>query len=144
MPDKRKIAATLLCCLLALTGSSSALAHHSFAMFDATQCKVIAGTVRNFQWTFPHSWIWLNVPEKAGAPSVWGFEGEPPSDLSRQGWKKATLQKGDQVTLHYNPLRDKRMGGAFSSALLPDGTLLMAIRGKGDACAAIVKAAKQP
>ncbi|HTP38228.1 MAG TPA: DUF6152 family protein [Steroidobacteraceae bacterium] len=141
MPHSRKLPAVLASGALALTASSGARAHHSFAMFDSTQCKAIAGTVRNFQWTFPHSWIWLNVPGRNGTVQVWGFEGEPPSDLSRQGWKKNTLQKGDKVNLHYNPLRDGRMGGAFSSALLPDGTLLMAIRGKGDACAEIVKPA---
>jgi len=51
-------AATVL--VLAI-GSGHASAHHSFAMFDRTKDVVLKGTVREFQWTNPHSFIELEV-----------------------------------------------------------------------------------
>ncbi|HEX9805394.1 MAG TPA: DUF6152 family protein, partial [Alteraurantiacibacter sp.] len=36
---------------LALTAGGSALAHHSFAMFDQKKLMVLDGTVHEFQWT---------------------------------------------------------------------------------------------
>ena len=38
-----------------------AIAHHSFAMFDGEKTKLLEGTVKEFQWTNPHSWILLTV-----------------------------------------------------------------------------------
>ena len=44
-----------------------AFAHHSFAMFDADKKMTLEGTIKEFQWTNPHSWILMNVPNAAGA-----------------------------------------------------------------------------
>ena len=41
------------------------LAHHSFAMFDQTKQLPLKGTVLEFQWTNPHAFIQLDVPETA-------------------------------------------------------------------------------
>ena len=38
-----------------------AFAHHSFAMFDADKKMTLEGTVKEFQWTNPHSWILMTV-----------------------------------------------------------------------------------
>jgi hypothetical protein len=113
---------------------SDALAHHSFAMFDNLKCLTINGTVRTFQWNFPHSWIWLDVPDAKGNVDAWGFEGEPPSNLSQDGWKKNSLKKGDKVALRYSPLRNGKNGGAFSAVTLPDGKVLTGARGRSDLC----------
>jgi hypothetical protein len=43
-----------------------AVAHHSFAMFDAEKTMSIEGTVKEFQWTNPHSWIHLMVADSEG------------------------------------------------------------------------------
>ena len=50
----------VLVCLLAGT----ALAHHSFAMFDRNKETTIVGTVDEFQWTNPHSWIELTGAQR--------------------------------------------------------------------------------
>ena len=51
-----------------------AIAHHSFAMFDAEKVATLEGTVKEFQWTNPHSWI-LMMPDTIRAPSVWSRNG---------------------------------------------------------------------
>ena len=48
---------------LALTGP--ALAHHAFAMFDTNREVMLDGTVREFQWTNPHTWVQLLVKDPA-------------------------------------------------------------------------------
>ena len=40
----------------------AAFGHHSYAMFDLRQTVTLQGTIRDFQWTNPHSWIWIDVP----------------------------------------------------------------------------------
>jgi hypothetical protein len=117
--------------LASIVVGSPAAAHHSFAMFDTTKCLTMSGTVRKFEWGFPHTWIWINVVNKQGTVDAWGFEGEPPADLSRSGWRKTSLKKGDAVTVQYSPIRDGQKAGAFANVRLPDGSVLP---GNRDAC----------
>jgi hypothetical protein len=100
-----------------------ALAHHSFAMFDATQTKALEGTVKEFQWTNPHAWIILSVG-KEGAAQDWAVEMGGPSGLARQGWRPKSLTPGMPISLVIHPLRDGTNGGQFMEATLPDGTVM--------------------
>jgi hypothetical protein len=96
-----------------------ASAHHSFAMFDAEKTAVLEGTVKEFQWTNPHSWILLMVADKQ-----WAIEMGGPAGLARQGWVPKTLRPGMQVKAVIHPLRDGNAGGQFMAVTLPDGTLM--------------------
>jgi len=104
--------------------SGSALAHHSFAMFDRDKKVTLVGTVREFQWTNPHSWIEIDVPDSAGNPQKWSVEMNSPNNLGRQGWRSSTLKAGDKVTVIISPLRNGDKGGLFVSATLPSGKVL--------------------
>src|ERR1043165_2062512 len=88
-----------------------AVAHHSFAMFDAEKNIAIEGTVKEFQWTNPHSWIHLNVSDDAGKATVWSVELGSPAGLVRQGWVPKTLTPGMKVQVLIHPLRDGNPGG---------------------------------
>jgi Family of unknown function (DUF6152) len=101
-----------------------AVAHHSFAMFDAEKKVTLEGTVKEFQWTNPHSWILLNVNNPQGAEEQWAIELGGPSGLARQGWVPKTLKPGMKVTTIIHPLRDGTHGGQFMAVTLPDGTQL--------------------
>jgi hypothetical protein len=103
--------------------ATPALAHHSFAMFDADRQVTLQGTVKEFQWTSPHAWIILTV-EKAGRLEQWAVEMNGPSGLVRQGWKPKTLAPGMPVTTVIHPLRDGTNGGQFMEITLPDGTVI--------------------
>jgi len=114
----------LVLTLVAAGSSGPALAHHSFAMFDRTKELVLAGTVREFQWTNPHSWIRLEVANDKGAADTYAIELNSPNNLSRQGWSSRSLKPGDKVVVTINPVRDGTKGGLFVAAALPDGKTL--------------------
>src|SRR5258708_12774512 len=67
-----------------------AVAHHSFAMFDAAKTVTLEGSVKEFQWTNPHAWILLNVASQQGQADMWAIELNGPSGLARAGWNPKT------------------------------------------------------
>jgi hypothetical protein len=99
-------------------------AHHSFAPFDLTMEKTITGTVNRFEWTNPHSWIWVDVPNEKGGVDSWAVEGMSPNYLARRGWSKSTLKPGEKITISIRPLRNGQNGGMFVRATLADGRVL--------------------
>jgi hypothetical protein len=106
---------------LASGAAAPALAHHSFAMFDFQASKTVSGTVEQFDWTNPHTFIWLQVPTANGGSERYGFEGMSPNYLGRRGWSKTTLNPGDKVTVTYHPLKDGTKGGTYQKVTLSDG-----------------------
>jgi hypothetical protein len=114
----------LLPACLALLLAATAAAHHSFAMFDQSKQVELKGTVSEFQWTNPHAFIHIAVPNQAGGVDTWQVELNSPNNLRRQGWKSTSLKAGDQVTLVLNPLKDGTKGGLFIAVTLPDGSVL--------------------
>lgn len=107
--------------LAALFTVTPALAHHSFDMFDMTKRITITGTIKDFQWTNPHTWTWIEVPNDKGGVDTWGIEGMSPNFLGRRGWTKHTLNPGDKVTITIYPLKGGKLGGTFLNVVLPDG-----------------------
>jgi hypothetical protein len=108
-----------------LVVATTAWAHHSGAGVDRSKTVTISGTVKEFRWTNPHSWIDLEVADpKGGAPTVWSIEMNPPPYLVRSGWKASTLKAGDKVSVTLNPIRTGEPGGIFVSVTLADGRVL--------------------
>lgn len=110
--------------LLALSATAPGLAHHSTASFDFSKTVELDATVKQFQWTNPHTWTIVTVGGNSKAAGEYGVEGMSPNYLSRNGWTRHTLKSGDKVILQIHPLRDGRKGGFMMSVKLPDGTLL--------------------
>jgi len=116
-----KFKAVGLAGIAAVMSAMPAVAHHSFAMFDASQLVTLEGTVKEFQWTNPHAWIILTVAEE-GQPVQWAIEMNGPSGLVRDGWYPKTLTPGMQVKVTVHPLRDGKKGGQYLGITLPDGS----------------------
>jgi hypothetical protein len=112
--------------------SGAALAHHSTAMFEWGKEQTLDGTVDKFDWTQPHTFIWVNVPGRDGKPEQWAFEGMSPSWLGRRGWNSRTLKQGEAVKIAYYPLRDGRKGGFFVRVTLTDGRTLQGLPQRGE------------
>jgi hypothetical protein len=107
----------------ALIASIPAAAHHSFAMFDQRKVMTLEGTVTEFQWTNPHSFIEIDVPQQGGTRH-WSIELNSPNNLKRQGWSRNVLKAGDKITLRMNPLRNGEPGGLFLDLRKADGRVL--------------------
>ena len=122
MVSKFGIAA--LAASMAAVAASPAMAHHSFAMFDRAKQVTLAGTIKSFQYSNPHSWVELIVMTPAGGTEDWTIEALSPNVLSRSGWKKSSLVAGQKVKVVINPMRDGSHGGNLVSVTLPDGVTL--------------------
>ena len=110
--------------LTALLIVSTAVAHHSPIVFDRTKQVTITGTVTEFRWGNPHSWIHIDVADKDGKVGNWAVEMDPASHLSREGWRSSTLKPGDKISVTVFPLRNDEKGGQYISVKLPDGSSL--------------------
>ncbi|HEX5106923.1 MAG TPA: DUF6152 family protein [Vicinamibacterales bacterium] len=119
----RIIRGTLIILAL-LAATSSALAHHSFAPFNLTAEKTLVGTIKQFDWTNPHTWIWIDVPNEKGVVETWGVEGMSPNFLARRGWSKTSFKPGDKATIVVRPMKDGSPGGMFVTATLSNGRKL--------------------
>jgi hypothetical protein len=82
------------------------------------------GTVKEFQYTNPHSWIQLLVPATRGAPVEWSIETAAPIVLLRAGIKPTSLQPGDKISLRAHPLKSGAPGGSLIDIKKGDGTTL--------------------
>ena len=98
----------------ALAISGAVLAHHSFAMFDQEHPIELAGTVTEFKFTSPHTFILLKAKGPDGTESVWNLEGGSPSALVRDGWTSKSLKPGDELKMTIDPLRSGAPGGAWN------------------------------
>lgn len=114
-------------CLAAVASTmwvGPALAHHSFAMFDAAKTMTMTGTVKEFEWTNPHVWLRIMVDDAGGTPRQWALEMGAPGQQTRVGWKPDSVRPGDKVTVTIHPLKDGSRGGQFMTAVLPSGQQL--------------------
>jgi hypothetical protein len=111
----------LITTVLLASSAPAVTAHHSFAPFNLETEKTISGTIRKFDWTNPHTWIWIDVANDKGGVDTWGIEGMSPNYLGRRGWSKNSFKPGDKATIVIRPLRDGTPGGMFVRATLADG-----------------------
>ena len=115
-------AATVLLVMRATAGP--AFAHHSFAMFDTANEVTLAGVVTSLEWTNPHVYIELDVPDATRGAKHWTIELGSPSILQRAGWKFNSIKKGDKVTAVVSPLRNGEPGSLLTRITLSDGRVL--------------------
>ena len=120
----RRFAAALTAAAGLLAMGAPAFAHHSFAMFDRARVVTLVGTIKEFQWTNPHSWIQITAPDDKGVVKEWSVESNSTGTLSRQGWRPGSFKAGDKVTVRIFPMKDGSAGGSFVGAILADGKTL--------------------
>ena len=92
-----------------------ASAHHSFALFDMTKSVMLEGTVKRFEWTNPHSWIFLDVVGPQNVSEEWTIELPAAGALAREGWNANYLTAGERIIVRINPLKDGKKGGSLES-----------------------------
>ena len=109
-----RFSTALLAGVALIVTSGAVFAHHSFAMFDQEHPMDLAGTVQEFKFTSPHTFVLLEVKGSDGGSTVWNLEGASPSALVREGWSSKTLKPGDELKMTIDPLRSGAPGGSWS------------------------------
>ena len=85
---------------------ASAYAHHSqAAQYDTSKEVKIQGTLVQFQFRNPHTFIQVEAPDESGNMVRWSIEWGGVGQLNGQGVTRTTLKYGDPVIITANPSR---------------------------------------
>lgn len=125
--QKKRSQAIRWCCgaLLAATmWANSASAHHSFAVFNMEKLVTISGTVVDWKWVNPHSWVYLEVTKADGTTERWALECSSPNMMIRWGWNANDIQVGDKITADVHRARDGKYVAAVQTMFLASGKVV--------------------
>lgn len=117
----RGLLASVVIAAAFVTASVRVDAHHSGTMFDDKKEVTVEGVVKEFQYTNPHSWLLVDVTEKDGKVTTWGFEAEGPNTLLQMKIRRSDFAPGTRVTITGHPMRDGRPAAAWTKAVRADG-----------------------
>src|SRR5262245_43240967 len=107
---------------LVIAMAASTAAHHSFAVFDHTRTLTIRGTVTKFQWTNPHAFLEVDIPQPDGTTKHFSIELTSINMMQRVGWRSNMIKAGDKVTAVVAPLLSGEPVGLGLEVTFPDGT----------------------
>jgi hypothetical protein len=102
----------------------AAFAHHSNSAYQVDQIITLTGTVKEWRWMNPHTWLYLTVEGEDGKTQEWAVEGRPPGILGRAGWSSTILKPGERVTVHASPAKNGDPEGIIARVTKADGTVL--------------------
>jgi hypothetical protein len=99
----------LFLCLIgsALAAGAAASAHHSFAATYFVDKEVtVEGTLTQFLFRNPHSFVKVEAPDDKGQMVTWAVEWGGGAQLNQEHVTRDTLKPGDRVVVTGNPGRD--------------------------------------
>lgn len=104
----------------------NATAHHSHTMFDMSRSIRVTGTAAKFEWTNPHIFLWIYVPDdkEPSGSRLYAFESGALVAMARIGWDRDAIKAGEKVTVDYMPLKDGRPGGVLLKVTRDNGKSL--------------------
>ncbi len=106
--------------MCALVLSLPVLAHHSHGNYQMTEYTLLNGRVTEIHWINPHSWIYLEIVDDNGGPTVWALEGASATQLRRIGWTEDSVKVGDRIAARCHQLRDGS-NGCLLGFVTPEG-----------------------
>ncbi len=112
----------------ALIGAAAPLlvahSHHSNSAYRVDEVISLTGTVRDWQWINPHTWLIMAVEDEDGTVTEWAVEGRAPGILSRAGWSRNVFEAGEEVQVYASPSKDGSPVGIIARVTKTDGTVL--------------------
>lgn len=99
-------------------------AHHSTAEYDLTRPASVTGVVTRFEWSNPHSHIYLDAPGPDGIIEHWLIEIDGPRGLERLGWSKESIKAGDKITCSGARAKDESPHMRCTEVKFADGRIL--------------------
>src|SRR5438552_269193 len=123
----RQILVVAVAIAAALVAGTRVAAHHSFAAeFDITKPVTLVGKVTKLEWTNPHAYLYVDVPDATtGAVTNWEIEMGSPNGLTRLGWTRNLLKPGEGVTVEgYLGRNRPNLANAKSVAMTATGKKL--------------------
>ena len=100
-------------------------AHHSDAGIDMESIVAFDGTVADFVWRNPHVYVLVEQMGTDGEAVEWELQMGPTNVMSRRGWRRDTLQPGEQVSVRAHASLSGRPYGIIES-IDKDGGLQLA------------------
>ncbi len=131
----RKTLVTLFALVAGLfVASRPAAAHHGAAAFENDPAKrlVLKGTVAEWIWANPHTFLQFEVKGEDGKAVRWVVEASNPPDMQNRGWTKQSFKIGDEVTVTVRPVKSGRPVGSIIQVQFADGHVLSAVGGGGN------------
>jgi len=92
-------------------------AHHGTSAFDTSKLTTVKGTVTDFQFHNPH--VMISVDK--GKVDVWTGEANSPNVLTRHGWDRDIIKKGDQITIIGNRPKNGAKAMRLQKVVLSNG-----------------------
>ena len=74
----------------------TAMAHHSNSSYQVDEIISLTGTVKEWQWVNPHTWIHIEFTTEERSGEVWMVEGGTPNVLLRRGLRRDCLARCGQ------------------------------------------------
>ncbi len=104
-----------------LTISAAVSAHHGTSAYDTSKLTTVKGTVTDFQFNNPHVIISVETKDDKGKVEIWTSEANSPNVLTRHGWDRDIIKKGDQITMIGNRPKNGAKTLRLQKVVLSDG-----------------------
>jgi hypothetical protein len=107
-----------------LMGVTPTFAHHSTAMYNMASPTTVTGTVKRFEWTNPHAFIYLEVTDESGKKVEWAIEMMSLNHLKSYGWLHDTVKPGESISCTGGAARSGDPAMLASLIKLADGRMI--------------------
>jgi hypothetical protein len=91
---------------------------------DASGAISITGVVKKFEFTNPHSFVYLEVIGDDGKPKLWALELQSVTHLKSIGWTLETVKVGQMLTAIGRPAKNGAPAMYAEVLKLSDGRMI--------------------
>ena len=107
---------------LVVLAATTAGAHHAWNVsFTEEKPVVVKGILSKVDLVNPHSWFYVDVKNKDGSVTTWGFEAEGPSTLQRSGIRPSDFKAGTKLKISGHPMKNGTPAAVWIDAVRDDG-----------------------